>query len=423
MERSEISQKREKELQEMDRVAKMLIRRDFVLTETREKREKELEVLQKRTKELEELREALTNMLEDVEEARRKIAAEENKTRAVFISLTDGLIVFDEDKKVTLVNPRAEEILGLKERQLQGRKIKENPQFPVLSKFSQLIDRPAKWTGQKYDLNLKEPTGQFFEVTVTSVIQGKEIIGLMAILHDVSREKQIARTKTEFISIAAHQLRTPLSATKWILKMLLDGDFGPLTSKQSEFATKGYEINERMIDLVNDLLDVARIEEGKFGIEFTQQNFNEFLRETVDSFQQQADMKKIELKCNIPDVPLIAQFDSLKLQMAIANLIKNAIDYTPVRGRVRITSSIEGNAVKVAIKDTGVGIPQQQQKRIFSKFFRGDNAIRMQTEGTGLGLYLAKNIIEKHGGKVWFESEEGKGTTFWFTLPITRRKI
>jgi signal transduction histidine kinase len=237
------------------------------------------------------------------------------------------------------------------------------------------------------------------------------------------REKLVSRLKGEFISIAAHQLRTPLSTTKWILKMLLEGDFGPLLKKQEEFILKGYQANERMIRLVNDLLNVSRIEEGRFGLEFKRHDFNKFLKETVEPFKEKAGFKGVAFILKSSKEPLLLNFDADRLKMAVGNLISNAVEYTPKGGRIVVSVEKDAPFVVVSIRDTGVGIPRKQQDRVFSKFFRGDNVVRMQTEGTGLGLYLAKNIIEAHGGRIWFKSEEGKGTVFHFTLPLTTKMI
>ncbi len=231
------------------------------------------------------------------------------------------------------------------------------------------------------------------------------------------RENLVAKLKTEFVSIAAHQLRTPLSSVKWILRMMLDGDFGVLNAKQREFMEKGYEANDRMIHLINDLLDITRIEEGRFGFEFSRSDFKQFLKEIVESLEDDAKRFKLKLELFLPKESLVLFFDSERFTMAITNIINNALRYTE-KGGVVVSVAVKQGFAEVAVKDTGVGIPLHQRDRVFTKFFRGDNVVRMQTEGTGLGLYLAKNVIEKHGGKIWFESEEGKGSTFYFTIPI-----
>lgn len=234
----------------------------------------------------------------------------------------------------------------------------------------------------------------------------------------VEKLKEVDQAKTEFISIAAHQLRTPLSSIKWILKMMIDQDFGPLSVKQLDFANKAYASNEIMIQLVGDLLDISRLDEGRFVFAFAESDLGVSLQEVVESFVEPAKRKNIDLIYHAIKSPLKMFFDPVRLKMAFFNLIDNAIHYTHEGGTVEISVKIDREHVVVAVKDTGVGIPLAQQQRIFTKFFRGDNVIRMQTDGTGLGLYLAKNIVEKHGGKIWFESQEKKGTVFYVSLPF-----
>lgn len=231
------------------------------------------------------------------------------------------------------------------------------------------------------------------------------------------REELVGKMKSEFISVAAHQLRTPLSSVKWILKMVLDEDMGKISEKQRDFLSKGYTANERMIHLVNDLLNVSRVEEGKFGLKITTNDLDEVAKKVVASFEQQLTMRNVKLEYDSNITPLLFEFDADRLDMVLSNLIDNAIRYTPTGGVVFVSLEDKGSFVRVSVKDTGVGIAKSQESRVFSKFFRGDNVIKMQTEGTGLGLYLCRNIVMKHKGNIGFESKEGKGTTFFFTLP------
>lgn len=233
------------------------------------------------------------------------------------------------------------------------------------------------------------------------------------------REKIITQMKSEFISIAAHQLRTPLSAIKWTLKMTLDGDIGQLTEEQKNFLLQGYETNERMIRLVNDLLDVARIEEGRFGYSFDYISLEDLTRDTVKSFfglaqKENISLEFIEPKEKFPRVKV----DSEKIKLAMENLLDNAINYTPDGGKVAVSMERKKDFIEIGVKDTGIGIPGYQKDRLFTKFFRGDNVIRMQTEGSGLGLFIAKNIIKRHGGEIRAVSKEREGSTFYFTIPI-----
>lgn len=235
------------------------------------------------------------------------------------------------------------------------------------------------------------------------------------------RDEQVSRMKSEFLSIAAHQLRTPLSALKWVLNMALEGDAGKLTKAQQELLEKGYGANERMIALVNDLLDVVRIEEGRFDYKFEKGAVAKVIESIVKETKVIADQKGVELSLHKPsrELPEIA-LDAVKFRLAVSNIIANAVQYTPAHGRVDVELTLNEDEILVVVRDTGVGIPKHQLHRVFTKFFRGDNAVRIQTAGSGLGLFISKNIIEKHKGKVWIESEEGKGTSVYFTLPVAR---
>lgn len=437
---SEISQKREKELAEMDRIAKMLVRRDFELGEKREELEKKIREIEetreketiirireraktkdieRRVKELEESRTALMNILEDVEAERRRAEEERDKTLAIITNFADGLLVFDAENKLTLINPQAEDFFDVKARDLFGRSVLELSTFPSLKALIELLGPEIKGVFRK-ELLIKEKL--ILEVSTVPMMRKEEKMGILVILHDITREKMIEKMKTEFVSIAAHQLRTPLSAIKWTLRMVLDGDFGPITEEQRDFMEKTYKSNERMITLINDLLDVTRIEEGRYLYRPILTDIESVVQFVINSYKEEIEKRKIKfefkkLKKRLPRVML----DVEKMRLAIQNLLDNAIRYTPSGGQVTISLKSGKKEIECSVKDTGVGIPKDQQERIFTKFFRGANVLRMETEGTGLGLFITKNIIEAHGGKIWFESKEGKGTTFYFTLPVKEK--
>ncbi len=369
---------------------------------------------------MEQIRQKTKENLEKlVKERTKEIEEEKNKTRAALASLTDGLIVFDEEKKITLVNPQAERILNLKEKQVIGKKISQILELPNLKKLYQILGGKIEWTGQKYELVLEKPLRRFFQVSITPVVVGKETIGLMVVLHDITREKEVERLKTEFVSIAAHQLRTPLSAVKWILRMLLDGDIGKLSPEQIDFLKKGYQSNERMITLINDLLNVARIEEGRFIYELASCSLVGIINKVVNNLAETVKEEKIKIIFEKPQKPLPEiKLDKEKISIVIQNLLDNAIRFNQPGGKVTVSVKYDKLNLEVMIKDTGIGIPIGQQRRIFDKFFRADNAIKEETEGTGLGLFICKNIIKAHKGKIWFESKKNKGTTFWFSIPF-----
>ena len=380
----------------------------------------DLTEIKEREKDLQNTQSALTNMIEDVEEARITAEEEKNKTAAVINNLTDGLLVFDRDNNLFSINPFAESFFDIKARDLIGRPISELKTFPTLEPLMNVLGERIKNVFRE-EISVKKDL--ILEISTIPIMRKEKKSGVLVILHDITREKMVERIKTEFVSLAAHQLRTPLAAIKWTLKMFLDGDLGDISSEQREFIEKTYISNERMISLINDLLDVTRIEEGRYLYKPSLNNFENIVNFVMQSHKDNIEKKKIKfefkkLKTKIPKIKI----DVEKIRVAVDNLIDNAIKYTPDGGNITafLDYSEKEKEIEFKVQDSGVGIPLDQQNRIFSKFFRGANVMRMDTEGSGLGIFITKNIIEAHGGKIGFESKEGEGSTFYFTLPIKK---
>jgi signal transduction histidine kinase len=226
--------------------------------------------------------------------------------------------------------------------------------------------------------------------------------------------------KAEFISITTHQLRTPLSSLKWSLNLLMDGKLCEVDKRQKEYLDIMQISNERMIKLVNDLLDVSRIEQGRFEMQPQKLSLVDMLQSLVLETSPIAQSKKLLLNVEKENVVSQAWADPDKLRMVAQNLLDNAIKYSEENGKINIKISQKGKFLKCEVRDSGVGIPTNQQAQIFQKFFRSENAKKYQTEGTGLGLFIAKAFTEATGGKIGFESKENQGSTFWFTVPIAK---
>lgn len=232
------------------------------------------------------------------------------------------------------------------------------------------------------------------------------------------RQEEISRLKSEFITVAAHQLRTPLSIVKWAYQSVLEGDFGAVAPAQKEILQKAAIANESMIKLVHNLLDAARIEEGRFGYKFLRMDLVPFFNNLMDEKKLIAGVKNIELTYHTKEKKeLFINGDAERLTIAIGNIIENAIRYTASGGTVDVAIETEPASVVIQVKDTGIGIAPEDKKRLFTKFYRGSNVMHMETEGTGLGLFISKNIIASHGGEIWFDSEKGHGTSFFIKLP------
>jgi len=370
-----------------------------------------------RTEELEKSRKALLNILEDTELARKEAETERNKAEVIFDNFFDGLIILNSEYQIELINPAAERFLGIKEEDYLGKDPSVIAEKKDLKEFVRIISKKTKEIYRKETGRSKGAV--VIEITTKFITVSEKRIVTLIILHDISREKVIERLKSQFVSVAAHQLRTPLSIIKWSLCMLLDGEVGLLTKEQAEMLNKAQQTNERMIHLINDLLNVARIEEGRFMYHPKTVDIIELLEKVAEPVRVLAKNKgvKFEFKKPADKSSKVIKADIEKLSLAVKNLLENAVFYTNAGGKVILSVKRRKDDVLVSIKDAGIGIPKDQQNRVFSKFFRGDNAVRMETEGTGLGLFITKNIIEAHKGKISFESEEGKGTTFKFSLP------
>lgn len=233
--------------------------------------------------------------------------------------------------------------------------------------------------------------------------------------------RKLDNAKSEFISIASHQLRTPLTAIKGFLSLMLEGSYGKLEPKHQEVLNKVYISAERLIALVEDLLNISRIESGRMEYKFDKWDLPKICSEIVDTFVLRAKERGFYLDYKLPekDFPEVTT-DGTKLREVVSNLIDNALKYTQ-RGGVSVRLSHEGTVVKIIVTDTGIGIPQTELPYLFSKFSRGKDTNRLNTGGTGLGLYVGKSIIEALGGKIWAESEgAGKGSRFIIELPIER---
>ncbi len=366
--------------------------------------------------EIGELADTFNETIGNLRQSYIALKEEKDKTLSIITNFSDGLLVFDNGNKLSLINPQAELFLQIKAEEISKRLMPELKKQPGFKLLIEMLERESLKVFRK-ELSVRDDL--ILEASTVSMISGGETLGILVILHDVTREKTIERLKTEFVSLAAHQLRTPLSGTKWALKLMLDGDVGKITKKQTELTSKLYESNERMIDLVNDLLNVARIEEGRYIFKPILADIGAIIQFVVNSYKEEVGERnlKLEFKVSEKELPQV-KIDVEKIRLVIQNLIDNAIKYTVSGGSITVSLRRAGESIECQVSDTGVGIPEDQKARVFSKFFRGTNAVKIETDGSGLGLFIAKNIIEAHGGKIWFQSEEGKGTAFCFSLPI-----
>ena len=237
------------------------------------------------------------------------------------------------------------------------------------------------------------------------------------------RLQALDATKDEFVSMASHQLRTPLTSVKGYLSMVLEGDAGEITQTQRQLLEEAFRSSERMVRLVSDFLNVSRLQTGKFVINRTAVDLSQLVAEEVANVDQVANTHKIKVSYRRPARFPVLYLDDTKIRQVIMNFIDNAIYYSPDANVVKVRLSVEDGEAVLRVIDKGIGVPISAKKKLGTKFFRGDNARRQRPDGTGIGLFLAKKVIEGHGGTMIFESELDKGSTFGFRLPIAKLKL
>jgi signal transduction histidine kinase len=231
------------------------------------------------------------------------------------------------------------------------------------------------------------------------------------------RLKELDQTKDEFISMASHQLRTPLTTIKGYLSMVLDGDVGPVTKDERKMIQQAFDSSERMVFLIGDLLNISRLQSGKFVIENKPTDLAKMVDDQVDQLKETAANHHLTLDFKKPDKFPALSLDETKIQQVVMNFMDNAIFYTPAGGSVSVALEATDHEIRYTVTDTGLGVPKNEQHHLFAKFYRAGNARKMRPDGTGLGLFMAKKVIAAQGGAIIFKSVEGKGSTFGFSFP------
>jgi PAS domain S-box-containing protein len=271
---------------------------------------------------------------------------------------------------------------------------------------------------QRLEVMAKHQQGRQFPVELTIwPIQLGQTYRFNAFIHDISERKQAEQMKSDFVSFVTHQLRTPLAGIKWLLELASEEE--ALPEEPRSYIQDARESADRLIKLVNDLLDISRLERGKFNILPEAVNLGELTHSVLAEVSPLARQKGHQLLCTrLDEIPAMI-VDRQLMRQVMLNLVSNAIKYTASGGEISVQLCRVGATVQWSITDSGIGIPKAAQARLFEKFYRAENGLTVETEGTGLGLYLVRLILGQFGGRVWCESEEGKGATFLFTLPLT----
>lgn len=350
---------------------------------------------------------------------------------AVLQSIGDGLLVIidiDKGGKIIYANSVFEQLTGWKLKEILNKSIvhvlpREDKDGKIVHFKDRIISKVL--AGEKIVSDLTNP---FYYIrrdksrfpvasVITPILVNKKIVGAVETFRDISKESVADKAKTEFASLVSHQLRTPFSTINWYVELLLSKDVGKLNEKQTQYLEEVYRASKRMVNLINVLLSISRIEMGTTIVEKEPTDIVK-LAETILK-ERQLEMRKRRLKLseiydkNIPKI----QADPKQLAMIFQNLLSNAIQYTSDGDKVTLKINKGKKDILITVTDTGIGIPKDARDKIFTRFFRAENAKVRDAEGTGLGLYILKAIIDQMNGKIWFDSIEGKGTTFYVSLP------
>lgn len=373
----------------------------------------------------------LETSLSDLHAANNIIASEKARVEAILDGLGEGLLTVDANWRVNYINEPAIALLGENARILgqdatqvlrledaAGKLLPEvkHPIPKAIGKRSRVAVDMTKGAA----LYVRPGSGQErrrVALTITPILSEGHVAGAAVVLRDITEESNIDWAKTEIISIASHQLRTPLTAIKWYVAALLREE-EDITPEQSEkYLQRVYDANQHMIELVDALLNVSRIDLGTLSLQPKAVSIQATLKDVLKELAVEIKNKELTVHTEANQQLLPAFFDPNGLHIIMQNLISNAVKYSAKQGEITVGLQQQSQNALITVRDDGCGIPADQQRKIFSKLFRASNATKVATDGTGLGLYVTKALIERAGGQIWFESTEGKGTTFYAIIP------
>ncbi len=337
---------------------------------------------------------------------------------------SNHIVITDKEGIILYANKAAETITGFPLKKMLGQKVgNKNLWGGRMSKefyenmWKTIKTEKKMFNGEIENIRANGEVYMAFASIAPVLDKNQNIIFFVGLERDITKEKEVDRAKTEFVSLASHQLRTPLSAINWYTEMLMDGDAGKLNKNQKQYLAEIYNGNQRMVSLVNSLLNVSRLELGTFMIEPVPTDLFALCDGVIKEMQPRVEAQKLQIKKKYDKNIKELMLDPNLIRIVLQNLISNAVKYTGEKGLIDISIGKEKEMIVISVKDTGLGIPENQKDKIFTRLFRADNVRKTAIEGTGLGLYIIKSIMENIGGSISFESQENKGTTFIVKFP------
>ncbi len=348
--------------------------------------------------------------------------SDRSKLSEVLSSIVDGIIAIDFNKNIILSNKAAEEITGFTQSELTGHPVDQLvhlftdseeilPKTYCSNSFNKLAKLVGK-QGKQAKINLST-------VQLNGTVQTN--VSCLLIMHDIAKEEELEKMRLDFVSMASHELRTPLTSIIGYLSVFIDENKGKIENTEIDLLQRSLTSAKQLLTLVGNLLNVNKIEREQMSVFPQALDYLPIVTKVVEDLKSQAVQKSVVLNFEPPlQLPQILA-DPIRTPEVIINLIANAINYTNAGGNVTVSVEVSPNEIITSVSDTGVGIPKEAMSHLFNKFFRVSNQMQQASKGTGLGLYISKSIIDKLGGKIWVESEAGKGSKFSFTLPLAEK--
>ncbi|MDP3791867.1 MAG: ATP-binding protein [Candidatus Omnitrophota bacterium] len=391
-----------KPLSEMSDVAKQMAKGNF------SKR-----IYKQSNDEIGALAEALNYMAEEVENKAGKISYEEAKLDAVISSMFEGVILTDKSGNIIMINPSLRKLFFI-DSSAEGKRLIEVVRN---NDIQDMVDRIMREKNALItEIATNTPEEKIVRISGVPIIKNGTMEGIILVFHDITELKRLERVRQDFVANVSHELRTPLSNIKGYSETLLGGAIEDKPHAM-DFINIIYRESDRLAKLIDDLLDISRIESGKMKMVLLSIDSKIVVTKVLEILKKSAHDKSINITIDIPgNLPKVLA-DESRLTQAVLNLMDNAIKYTPKEGSIKIHGSQDNGFVKLDVSDTGIGIPEKDLPRIFERFYRVDKARSRELGGTGLGLSIVKHIIQAHGGEVWVKSAPGNGSIFSFTIP------
>ncbi|MBN1284824.1 MAG: GAF domain-containing protein [Anaerolineae bacterium] len=372
--------------------------------------------------------ELLTNLGHLVEERTQELQTEMAKSRSILEGVADGVMFADGEGKIMVFNEAAERILDLKRKDIIGLPIRQlagvfggaaSRWFDAIERWAESPTTYQPGTPLEERLQIEK---RHVSVHLSPVTMEGEFLGVVSVIRDITRDVEVDRLKSEFVSTVSHELRTPMTSIKGYADLMMMGAAGPMSDGQKKFLGTIKSNADRLSVLVNDLLEISRMDQKRVSLNLGPVLVRNVVEDAMRHLRGRTENegKQMTFERQVPDdIPLVYA-DPARVTQILTNLVDNAFSYTPEGGTVTVTVVQAGDYVKFSVIDTGIGISRQDLPRVFERFYRGEDPLVYETSGTGLGLAIVKELVEMHGGRIDAESELGEGSTFWFTLPLYR---